>query len=139
MQAINSHQWTGLMQLTSWCTTVFFISSFRTDLQQNDLFYSMKKPDRGLAIVLSHEFYDKIDGKGVPVRSGTSNDVERLKDTLSDLGFQVDVKKDLTHKEICRLISNGTVHCSYVTENLVMVITPAFLAWKPTGLYHVFH
>lgn len=99
----------------------------------------MKNPVRGLAIIFNHESYDEIDGKQIKTRDGTSEDVKRLSGTLFELGFQVHVQENLTHAEIQGLISDGNVHCSCVTENLIVVSMPAFLAGKPTELFHVFH
>ncbi|XP_069705581.1 caspase-1-like isoform X2 [Periplaneta americana] len=71
-----------------------------TELKPNDLYYSMKRPERGLAVIFNHEFYDEIDGEKPENRHGTNADVENLNITLSNLGFVVDVQHNLTCAEI---------------------------------------
>ncbi|PSN56820.1 Caspase-1 [Blattella germanica] len=73
-----------------------------TELKPNDMFYSMKRPERGLAIIFNHEFYDEIDGEKPEIRHGTSQDVEKLMATFGELGFQIDIQENLTHDEIIK-------------------------------------
>jgi hypothetical protein len=79
----------------------------------------MKKTDRGLVIIFSHESFDEIDGAEAKPRHGTSKDVEKLSYTFSDLGFKIDLQENRTYKEIMYHISLGTsvtMYFSYVTE-----------------------
>jgi hypothetical protein len=106
------------------------IVCFRTELDQNDLYYSMKKTDRGLAIIFSHEIFDEIDGCSVKPRDGTVTDVERLSSTFFDLGFKIDLQENRTHKQIMDHISQGTpftTYLPYMREEFVVLGILAFL------------
>jgi hypothetical protein len=99
------------------------IVCFRTKLDQNDLYYSMKNEDRGLAIIFSHEFFDKIEGYPDEPRHGTEIDLEGLSSTFSGLGFKIDLQKNRTYKQIMKHISKGisvTTYLSYMTEKFVV-------------------
>jgi hypothetical protein len=91
------------------------IVCFRTDLDQNDLYYSMNNTERGRAIIFNHEFFDKIDGNSAEPRDGTMSDVERLCCTLSDLGFIIDLQENKTYKQIINHISQGTSYNRYMS------------------------
>jgi hypothetical protein len=95
------------------------IVCFRTKLDQNDLYYSMKHEDRGLAIIFSHESFDEIDGYSAEPRHGNGTDVEGLSSTFSDLGFKIDLQENRTYKQIMDHISQGisvTTYLLYTTE-----------------------
>ena len=119
------------------------IVCFRTELDQNDLYYSMKEKDRGLAIIFSHEFFEEIDGHSAEPRDGTVTDVERISSTFSDLGFEIDLQENRTYEEIMDHISKGTsvtTYLSYMTEEFVVFGISAFLVEKPgvpTEVYRV--
>ena len=94
----------------------------------------MKKKDRGLAIIFSHEDFDEIDGRSAERRHGNVIDVERLSSTFSDLGFEIDLQKDRTYQEILDHISRGTsvtTYLSYMKEKFVVFGISAFLVEKP--------
>ena len=103
-------------------------------MDQNDLYYSMKKKDRGLAIIFSHEHFEERDGRSAERRHGNVMDVERLSSTFSDLGFEIDLQEDRTYQEIIEHISRGTsvtTYLSYMTEKFVVFGVSAFLVEKP--------
>jgi hypothetical protein len=109
----------GAWVLGSPALDYILIVCFRTDLDQNDLYYSMKKTERGLAIIFNHEFFDDIDGDSAEPRSGTMSDVKRLCCTFSDLGFKIDLQENRTYNEIMDHISQGTsvtTYLSFMTE-----------------------
>jgi hypothetical protein len=94
----------------------------------------MKKEDRGLAIIFSHEFFDEIDGYSAEPRHGTVTDTEELSSTFSALGFKIDLQENRTYKQIMDHISQGTsvtTYLSYMTEKFVVLGISAFLVEKP--------
>jgi len=109
------------------------IICFRTQLDQNDLYYSLKK-GRGLAIIINHEVFDEIDVYSHGRRRGTVRDLEILKKTFSDLGFEIDLQENKTYKQIMDHISQGIsviTYLSYMTEKFVVLGISAFLIEKP--------
>jgi hypothetical protein len=109
----------GAWGLGSRALDYILIVCFRTDLDQNDLYYSMKKAERGRAIIFNHEFFEKIEGDSAEPRHGTVMDVERLCCTFSDLGFMIDLQENRTYKQIMDHISQGisvTTYLSFMTE-----------------------
>lgn len=61
--------------------------------------YFMNHKRRGKAIILNHEKFDKEDP-----REGTQIDVDRLKEVLSTLKFEVEEHKDLDFFDIINLV-----------------------------------
>ncbi|XP_074656845.1 uncharacterized protein LOC141910044 [Tubulanus polymorphus] len=57
--------------------------------------YNMNHEHRGLALIISNKVFDTSKN-----RIGTEFDVESLREVLSDLGFEVVVRKNLTAKEM---------------------------------------
>jgi caspase-like apoptosis-related cysteine protease len=80
------------------------VTPVSTQLDQNDLYYSLKK-GRGLAIIINHEVFDEIDVYSHGRRRGTVRDLEILKKTFSDLGFEIDLQENKTYKQIMDHIS----------------------------------
>jgi hypothetical protein len=104
----------------------------------------MKNEVRGLAIIFSHESFDKIEGYPDEPRHGTEIDVEGLSSTFSGLGFKIDLQKNRTYKQIMKHISKGTsvtTYLSYMTEKFVVLGISAFLVEKsgvPTEVPRVY-
>lgn len=63
--------------------------------------YYMKHPRRGKAIIFNHEHFDKEER-----REGTHADVEKLKLTLKELKFEIDVCNDFEYTEVKDKIKN---------------------------------
>jgi len=98
------------------------IICFRTQLDQNDLYYSLKK-GRGLAIIINHEVFDEINGYSPAHRHGTVKDVDRLNRTFYDLGFKIDLQENKTYNQIMDYISQGIsviTYLSHMTEEFVV-------------------
>jgi len=109
------------------------IVCFRTQLDQNGLYYSLKT-GRGLAIIINHEVFDEIDGYSHERRHGTVKDVEGLSITFSDLGFEIDLQENKTCKEITDYISQGIsviTYLSYMAELFLVFGISEFLVEKP--------
>jgi hypothetical protein len=66
--------------------------------------YSMTRFPRGLCVIINNEKFYKIDGdnesRKMPDRPGTQEDCDKLKDVFRSLGFNVEVKSNLTHSEM---------------------------------------
>jgi hypothetical protein len=87
-----------------------------------------------LAIIFSHEFFDKTDGYQNEPRDGTETDVERISSTFSNLGFKIDLQEDRTYEEIIYHISQGTsvtTYLAYMTEKFLVLGISAFFVEKP--------
>jgi hypothetical protein len=94
----------------------------------------MKKEERGLAVIFSHEFFDEIDGYRPEPRHGTKTDVKELSSTFSGLGFKIDLQKNKSYKQIMDHISQGTsvtTYLSHMTEKFVVLGISAYLVEKP--------
>lgn len=72
---------------------------------REDLFYNMNHKKRGLAVIFNHHSFDVSK---LNPRSGTEVDAENLKNTLTKLGFEVIVHKDLRKKMVQEEIRRGT-------------------------------
>ena len=92
------------------------------------------KKGRGLAIIISHEVFDEIDGYAPERRHGTVRDVDGLNSTFSDLGFVIDLQENKTCKEITDHISEGIsviMYLSQMTVKFVVLGISVFLVEKP--------
>lgn len=65
--------------------------------------YNMNHKNRGMCIIFNHEKFDL----GYDEREGSSMDAKRLQATFRNLGFDVEVYNDFTHKEIMDKIDKG--------------------------------
>lgn len=75
--------------------------SYYKPLEVKDMYYNMNRRYRGLALILNHENFDN----GFPSRRrGTKQDRDRLQIILKSLGFKVEVKNEMTYKEIFNII-----------------------------------
>ena len=63
----------------------------------DDRYYKMNHPNRGLAVIFSHEEFTIKDAVR---RRGTNEDCDALENVLLMLGFDVIVHRDLTFEEI---------------------------------------
>ncbi|EDW12820.1 caspase [Drosophila mojavensis] len=66
--------------------------------------YKMSHPHRGLAMIFSHEHFNK---KGLPSRPETVIDSENLSRVLKKLGFDVRIYKDLCHETLRETLNNA--------------------------------
>nr|CAD7575557.1 unnamed protein product [Timema californicum] len=76
----------------------------RSPVGRNSAFYSMNHKNRGVAIILNHEFFEI---KTLKDRSGTKVDCEKLSSTLQGLGFNVFPYHNLRLKDITKVIEEG--------------------------------
>nr|CAD7199277.1 unnamed protein product [Timema douglasi] len=76
----------------------------RSPVGRNSAFYSMNHKNRGVAIILNHEFFEI---KTLKDRSGTKVDCEKLSSTLQGLGFNVFPYHNLRLKDITKVIEEA--------------------------------
>ena len=67
--------------------------------------YNMNHPERGRAIIFNNKRFAPSTGMGE--RSGTDVDAENLYMILTEIGFDVVVKHDMTTREMESLLSKG--------------------------------
>jgi hypothetical protein len=65
--------------------------------------YNMCHPRRGVALIFNHQKFDRL-----PFRSGAIKDCENLSIQLKNLGFDVQVHKDLTYMELSAVLRDST-------------------------------
>uniref|UniRef100_A0A4X1VWP0 Caspase family p20 domain-containing protein n=1 Tax=Sus scrofa TaxID=9823 RepID=A0A4X1VWP0_PIG len=67
-----------------------------------DVSYKMDYPEMGLCIIINNKNFDK--NTGMACRSGTDVDAANLRETFTNLKYEVRNKNDLTREEILELM-----------------------------------
>lgn len=68
--------------------------------------YDMNHPKRGKCLIFNHEHFDKSELKP---RLGTDVDRIKLSSCFGNMGFEVDIKKDLNATELLGVIKEGAI------------------------------
>uniref|UniRef100_A0A8C6E4Z1 Caspase 3 n=1 Tax=Moschus moschiferus TaxID=68415 RepID=A0A8C6E4Z1_MOSMO len=66
--------------------------------------YKMDYPEMGLCIIINNKNFH--ENTGMACRSGTDVDAANLRETFTNLKYEVRIKNDLTRKEMLELMSN---------------------------------
>lgn len=74
-------------------------------VDKNALFYNMNHQNRGIAMVLNHENF--MSNMKLKARTGTDKDLQNLKSSLHQLGFEVRTYDDLTADGVEKAIERG--------------------------------
>ena len=92
----------------------FMLSHSRTSTKEKKGLYSLNTEDpfcynmghkrRGHCIIFNHQYFDC---PSLNERKGTEVDCIRIKGTFQNLGFEVDVYKDLTSHEVRAILKAG--------------------------------
>ena len=79
--------------------------------------YPMKNDDHGLCLIINNEIFEKYEP-----RIGSSEDVKRLQQLFGELGFSVITKKNLTIKEMEKVLNNFVKKDEHKKSEMCVVI-----------------
>lgn len=70
----------------------------------DDEFYNMSHPNRGMALIFNHRFFNEMLCKP---RRGTDYDCDKMQSVLETMGFHVKIYNDYTRLEIMETLDIG--------------------------------
>ncbi|XP_004610417.2 caspase-3 [Sorex araneus] len=68
--------------------------------------YKMDYPEMGVCLIINNK---NFEGQGMSTRTGTDVDAARLKETFTNLKYEVRIKNDLTCEEIMKLLHSASL------------------------------
>lgn len=91
--------------------------------KRNALYYNMKHPKRGKALIFNHDFFsnNKLQRRGE-----SKIDCQNLSDTLKRLGFDIKVYDNLKHKEIVKTLEKGNELMQIIKMQILKKRIPNF-------------